>query len=101
MPDRFVSTRIIDLADDGDDGQRISLGVANILAFLGEHLGPFRLESQTMTTIYRQAGPQVVLCCIGVGLGGEYGHGAKATPPAPEAAPVWRPGLPGMVPLKN
>lgn len=101
MPDRYIATRIVNLEDDTRDVERISLAVASALAVLSERLGPYRLESQTMTTIYRQAGPQLVVCCVGLSLSGEDGHGAKTAPPAPGAAPAWRPGLPGMVPLKN
>lgn len=96
---RHVATHILDLKDDGDDSVRINVAVAQLLDRIGQDLGPFRLESQTMTTVYRQAGPQVVLCCVGVRLGGGPGGGDSAPTPAPD--PASRAALPRLEPSKN
>lgn len=101
MPDRHVATRIVNLADDDRDSDRIGLTLAEMLCGIGERLGPFRLESQTMTTVYRQAGPQVVLCCVGVRLGGGPGDGGNPPGPAPEGPPGQKLRLPGLEPSRN
>lgn len=100
MASRMIATRIVQLEDDEKDINRITLAVASALEYLGASLGPYRLESQTLTTVYRQAGPQLVVCCIGVGLGGGGGHGDPQEPaPVPEAGK--RLDLPRLEPSRN
>ena len=101
MPCRSIATRIVQLEDDARDIDRITLAVASALEYLGSSLGQYRLESQTLTTIYRQAGPQVVVCCVGVSLGGGPGDGGAPPGPAPEGPPGQKLRLPGLEPSRN